>query len=107
MQILHILDYCYSGMIMSVMAGGGVMCTIKPPSALARLASDGDTDTTDFYVSIAVVYIIMAHGIMALLTFPTANAALLALIDHFTHLDKILRFDGRSDERSVTFTGIF
>ncbi len=78
------------------------MCTISTPAAFSRLSLVGEeNDVTDFYVSMALVYLTMVTGIVALFTFPTSNRLLLELIDHFTHLDKILRFDGRSEERYI------
>lgn len=79
------------------MMGSALLVSIRHPSAFMRI--EDNNDDMDFYVNMSVVYLTMTTGVMALFTFPTANVALLSLLDHFTHLDKILRFDGRCEER--------
>lgn len=91
------------------MAGCALVCAISPPSAFKRLRIDyldgtnGDDDPTiiDFYVSLAACYMTLLTGVMALFTFPRSNGALLNLLRLFSQLDKILRFDGRLEERCI------
>lgn len=96
-RIVHILDYIYSAFIFFLLTGGAILCSIYKPGII-QSASVSDRNM-DYYVKIALIYATIFCGIQSLFIFPMKWSGMLNFVKLISNIDKILRFDGRMEEK--------
>lgn len=95
-KVIHIVDYCYSALIFFLLTGGALLCYIYKPGSITK---DEDSATLDYYVKLTLIYATILAGVHSLFLFPMAWKRVLHFVVLFSNIDKILRFDGRMEER--------
>jgi hypothetical protein len=101
LRVIHILDYAYSGLMLLLMAGGAVLCSVLPPVVLEEMSKGNEV--TDSYVVRALFYISMFMGVMSLSIFPKKFALLLHYIEHFSSIDKLLEVGEEGHRKEERF----
>lgn len=93
-RLVHIFDYCYSALIFLLLLGGAIVCQVYQPNIIK--ASD---QNLDYFVKMGLIYATIFAGVQSLFIFPMKWNGVLNFVKHFSNIDKILRFDGRMEER--------
>ena len=101
LRVIHILDYCYSGLIFTLMTAGAVLCSVRQPVVIKEMMSG--SEKTDFYVIMTVFYMTMIMGIISLSIFPKKFSLLLHYIEHFSSIDKLLDLPQSNHQTEVRF----
>ncbi|CAL8078391.1 unnamed protein product [Orchesella dallaii] len=98
-RMIHILDYCYSVLIFLVLTGGGLLCHVYKPNHLRREETKLGGENIDYYAKLALIYCTIFAGVQSLFIFPMKWNQVVNFVRLFSNVDKILRFDGRDEER--------
>lgn len=93
-RLIHILDYCYSALIFLLLTGGAIICQIYQPNIIST-----SEKSLDYLVKLGLIYATIFAGVQSLFIFPMKWNGVLNFVKHFSNIDKILRFDGRMEER--------